>query len=128
MSEPGQRPAQSFYRHYEPIILGGSSILLILGVWEAAWQAKLISPLFFSGPSAIAKQAAYAWTKGNLKDDLIYSGTNFALGFLGAAVSGVVVGIIVGWYKKVRLVLDPVLNALYATPRVAMMHSSCMRW
>jgi len=115
-----QRPRESFYQRYEALILGGASLLAILAVWELAWQAKLISPLFFSGPSAIAKQAAYAWTKGNLKDDLVYSGTNFALGFLAAAVSGVVVGIIVGWYKKVRLILDPVLNALYATPRVAM--------
>lgn len=113
-------PRQSFYRRHEAAILGGISILSILAVWEAAWQAELISPLFFSGPSAIAKQAVYAWTQGNLKNDLIYSGTNFALGFVAAAIAGVAVGIIVGWYKTIRLLADPLLNALYATPRVAM--------
>jgi len=120
MSEPVIRPRESVYRRYEPVILGGSSILLILGLWELAWQAKLISPLFFSGPSAVAKQMAYAWTKGNLKADLVYSGTNFVLGFAGAVVAGVALGILVGWYKTLRLLMDPTLSALYATPRVAM--------
>ena len=120
MSEPGLRPPQSFYRRHEPAILGGGSILLILGVWEAAWQAGLISPLFFSGPSAVARQMAYGWTMGNLKADLVYSGTNFALGFAGAAVAGIGLGILVGWYRTLRMLMDPMLTALYSTPRVAM--------
>ena len=119
MSDEAPRQ-QSFYEKYEAAIWGFGSIGLILAIWEAAWQAKMISPLFFSGPSAIAKQFVYAWTQGNLKGDLVYSGTNFTLGFLAAAFAGVVVGILVGWYKKVRMLADPILNALYATPRVAM--------
>lgn len=113
-------PHQSFYQRHQAFILGAISILTVLVVWEAAWQSKKISPLFFSGPSAIAKQAAYAWTQGTLKSDLIYSGTNFTLGFISASIAGVAVGIIVGWYKTIRLLADPLLNALYATPRVAM--------
>ena len=114
------RPKLSFYKRYESIILGGTSVVLILGLWEAAWEARMISPLFFSGPSAVAKQMVYAWTRGNLKADLLYSGTNFILGFAAAAVAGVVVGILVGWYKTLRLLMNPTLTALYATPRVAM--------
>ena len=114
------RPKLSFYKRYESIILGGTSVVLILGLWEAAWEAKMISPLFFSGPSAVAKQMVYAWTRGNLKADLLYSGTNFILGFAAAVVAGVVVGILVGWYKTLRLLMNPTLTALYATPRVAM--------
>ena len=120
MSEPAPRLRQSFYERHESLILGGGSIVLILGLWEAAWRARLISPLFFSGPSAIATQMAYSWTKGHLKSDLVYSGTNFILGFAGAVVAGVALGILIGWYRKLRLLLDPTLTALYATPRVAM--------
>ncbi len=111
---------KTFYQRHEATILGSSSILLLLAAWEAAWQAKLISPLFFSGPSAIAKQAVYAWTEGNLKGDLIYSSTNFILGFTAAVIAGVASGIIIGWYKGIRLFVDPLLSALNATPRVAM--------
>ena len=120
MSEPAARLHQSFYQRHESLILGGGSIVVILGLWEAAWKARLISPLFFSGPSAIARQMAYAWTKGHLKSDLVYSGTNFILGFAAAVVAGVTLGILIGWYRKLRMLLDPTLTALYATPRVAM--------
>lgn len=114
------RPRQSFYQKHDALILGGGSMVIVLALWEWAWQAGLISPLFFSGPSAIARQFVYAWTRGNLKADIAYSGINFTIGFGSAVVAGVVLGIIIGWYRTVRLVLDPFLNALYATPRIAM--------
>ena len=37
-----------------------------------------------------------------------------------ATISGVILGVVVGWYRRVRLLLDPFLSALYATPRIAM--------
>jgi NitT/TauT family transport system permease protein len=120
MSRTSMPPTRSFYGRHESLIVGGASLLFILAVWEAAWQAKLISPLFFSGPSAVARQLAYTWTRGNLKSDLVYSGTNFVLGFAAAIVAGVALGILIGWYKGLRLLLNPLLTALYATPRVAM--------
>ncbi len=120
MSAPAGRPKLTLYKRNEATILGGASVVLIIGLWEAAWQAQMISPLFFSGPTAVAKQLVYAWTRGNLKADLVYSGTNFLLGFGAAVIAGVVVGILVGWYKTLRLLLNPTLTALYATPRVAM--------
>jgi NitT/TauT family transport system permease protein len=121
-TEAPTRPRQSFYRRHESLILGGGSVLIILAVWEAIWSyTDWVSPLFFSGPSAIAKQFKYTLTEGTLLADMAYSGKNFALGFAIALVAGVVLGVIIGWYRRVRLVADPFLNALYATPRLAMM-------
>ena len=117
--EPG-RPKRTFYQRHDALIVGGTALVAVLSAWEWAWQSNLISPLFFSGPSAIAKQFAYAWTRGNLRADIVYSGANFVLGFSAAVLAGVVLGIIIGWYRLARLMFDPFLNALYATPRIAM--------
>jgi len=114
------RPQKTFYQRHESLILGGGSVLLVLAVWQLFWSAGKISPLFFSGPSAIAKQFKEGLLHGTLLADLSYSGRNFLLGFALAAVAGVIVGVIIGWYRTVRLVADPFLNALYATPRIAM--------
>src|SRR5580698_4848139 len=114
------RPVQGFYKKHEGVILGGSMVVLVLGIWQACWAAGMISPLFFSGPSAIAKRFWDALLNGQLLSDLKYSGTNFALGFIFAAVAGVVLGIIVGWYRHAEMLLGPFLNAFYATPRIAM--------
>jgi ABC-type nitrate/sulfonate/bicarbonate transport system permease component len=114
------RPVQGFYKKHEAVILGGGMVLLVLGIWQACWAAGMISPLFFSGPSAIAKRFWDALLNGQLLSDLKYSGTNFAVGFILAAVAGVVLGILVGWYRHVEMLLGPFLNAFYATPRIAM--------
>ena len=114
------RPRRSFYQKYEALILGGGAVVLTIGIWQAMWSAGKISPLFLSGPSAIAKQFMNTLQHGTLLEDMAYSGRNFALGFGLALAAGVVLGVIIGWYRRVRLLLDPFLNALYATPRIAM--------
>jgi ABC-type nitrate/sulfonate/bicarbonate transport system permease component len=110
----------TFYTRHEGLILGGSAVIAVLAFWEYAWQKEWVTPLFFSGPSAIAKQFKYLLTEGTLLSDMAFSGKNFAIGLTLAIVSGVILGIIVGWYRRVRLLLDPFLSALYATPRIAM--------
>jgi ABC-type nitrate/sulfonate/bicarbonate transport system permease component len=111
---------ETFYTRHEGLILGGSAVVVVLAFWEYAWKQEWVSPLFFSGPSAIAKQFKYLLTEGTLLADMAFSGKNFALGLGLAIVSGVILGVIVGWYRRIRLVLDPFLSALYATPRIAM--------
>jgi NitT/TauT family transport system permease protein len=110
----------SFFRRHEAAILGGASALAVVALWEAAWRAGWISPLFFSGPSAIASRFHEDWAHGTLVADMAYSGRNFALGFTLATVAGVALGVLVGWYTRLRLLMDPFVNALYATPRIAL--------
>jgi NitT/TauT family transport system permease protein len=119
-TDPPVRPRQTFYERYEALILGGSAVLAVLAIWEAVWDLHWVSPLFFSGPSAIARQFKETLLHGTLLADMAFSGRNFAIGLALAVVSGVILGVIVGWYRRIRLLADPFLNALYAIPRVAL--------
>jgi ABC-type nitrate/sulfonate/bicarbonate transport system permease component len=119
-TEGVRRPRRNFYQRHEALILGGSAVAVILAIWQACWSAGWISPLFLSGPSAVAKQFWETLRHGTLLADMRFSGLNFLIGFSMALVSGVTLGVIIGWYRRVRLLLDPFLNALYATPRIAM--------
>jgi ABC-type nitrate/sulfonate/bicarbonate transport system permease component len=114
------RHRKSFYQRHEAAILGGAGVLIVMGIWQWMWSAGKISPLFMSGPSAIAKRLMDGLQQGVLLSDLAYSGKNFLIGLLGAIFAGVVLGVLVGWYRKLEMILGPFLNALYATPRVAM--------
>ena len=111
---------QSLYQRYEGLILGGGSVLFVMALWEFIWFKQWVSPLFFSGPSAIAKEFWRLLTEGTLVADIRFSGKNFILGLSAATVTGVVLGVVVGWYRTIRLIFDPFFNALYATPRIAM--------
>ena len=114
------RPRKSFYQKHEAIILGGGAVIAVLTVWQIMWSKGMISPLFMSGPSAIAIRFWEDLLHGDLISDLKYSGTNFVIGFGMAVISGVLLGVIIGWYDRVSMLASPFLNALYATPRVAM--------
>jgi NitT/TauT family transport system permease protein len=111
---------QSFYERHEGLILGGTAVLVVVAFWEFVRIKEWVSPLFLAGPREIAKQFWHLLTEGNLWADILFSGRNFILGLTAATVAGVVLGVIIGWYKKIRLIFDPFLNALYAMPRVAM--------
>src|SRR5262249_2724685 len=58
---------------------------------------------------------------GSIWPDLIVSAEEFALGYGLAVVIGVPLGILMGWYTRLNAGLDPFVNALYATPRIALM-------
>jgi NitT/TauT family transport system permease protein len=111
---------RSFYRKHEALILGGTAVLLAVALWQAIWSAGKISPLFFTGPSTVVSRFWEEWTRGRLKQDLAYSGTNFVIGVGLAIAAGVVLGVIIGWYRRLAMVFEPFVNALYATPRVAL--------
>jgi ABC-type nitrate/sulfonate/bicarbonate transport system permease component len=115
-----ERPKRSFYERHEATIIGATSVLVVLAAWQWAWSAGKISPLFFTGPSQIVTRAAEDWSGGQLKKDIAYSGTNFIIGVGAAIASGVVVGVIIGWYRRLAMVFEPFLTTLYSTPRVAM--------
>ena len=72
-----ERPRQSFQKKYESLIWGGGAVLLTLAVWQACWSAGWISPLFFTGPSAVAKRFYDDLLHGRLLADMGYSGLNF---------------------------------------------------
>ena len=114
------RPRKSFYQKHESSILGYGVLLIMLIVWQALWSAHKLSPLFMSGPSAIATRFWDDLLHGHLLQDFAYSGKNFLIGFAIAAVSGVILGVLIGWYKRLEMVTGPFTSALYATPRVAM--------
>ena len=115
-----EAPRRSFYQRHEAAILGSVAVAVALAGWQALWSSGAISPLFFTGPSSIVSRFAQEWTEGRLKSDIVYSGTNFVIGVGLAIASGVVLGVIIGWYRRLAMLVEPFLTALYSTPRVAL--------
>ena len=116
---PRVRPPQGFYRRNQGLVLGTVTVIVVLILWELIWQSGSISPLFFSGPSAVAQRFVHEWVNGNLVSDIAYSGRNFLVGFSLACLVAIPLGVLLGWYSFFRMLVDPFLNAFYATPRIA---------
>jgi ABC-type nitrate/sulfonate/bicarbonate transport system permease component len=111
-----------FYLNQEKKILGGSAVILFLIVWELVGGVfQLINPMFMSAPSLIFKAAVELVRSGEIWNDLWVSGIEFFWGYMLSVVVAIPLGIATGWYKRVSYLFDPFINAMNATPRVALL-------
>ena len=110
-----------FWRRNENFLLGTGAVVAFLLFWEIAVRAGWANPLFTSSPSRILAAGFEMFADGSIFPDLAVSGEEFALGYGLAVLAGVPLGILMGWYSRLNAVLDPFVNALYATPRIALM-------
>lgn len=115
---PRRRPGA--WQRHEGLWLALIGVGAVLALWQLAWSLKWISPLFFSGPSAIALRAWELAASGELWFHGSYTLLSFGVGFALALAVGVPLGVVVGWYRRLYLALSPLINAFYATPRIAL--------
>ena len=103
------------------LILGGIAVLVALAVWQALWSAGKISPLFFTGPSSVVTRFVRGMDRRPAEAGhglQRHATSSSASGW--RSPSGVVFGVIIGWYRRLAMVVEPFLTALYSTPRVAL--------
>ncbi len=119
-----------FYLNYESAILGTSAVIIFLLVWESMGGALSrynpipflrINPMFMSAPSLIFKAAVDMFSSGEIYHDLKISSIEFFWGYLLAVGVAIPFGILTGWYKRLSYIFDPFVNAMNATPRVALL-------
>jgi ABC-type nitrate/sulfonate/bicarbonate transport system permease component len=94
------------------------SVVAVLALWEVV--GRRMNPILLSYPTAIAEAGVSIVRSGELPIQLALSLRIFALGFVLAAVFGITLGMLMGRYHVVDYLVDPYINALYATPTVAL--------
>ena len=117
--------ASSLYKFYliqEKKILGAAAVILFLTAWELVGNTlQLINPMFMSAPSFVFKAAFQMFASGEIFNDLYVSGIEFFWGYLLSVVVAIPFGIAIGWYKRFAYICDPFVNAMNATPRIALL-------
>src|SRR5882757_8757754 len=111
----------AFYRARERNIVGGGSLLLFLVIWEAVSRSGLVDPLFISSPVRVVRAGSELLASGEMWGDLRISAVEFLLGYVGAAIVGIVIGLVMGWSRRAQYLLGPFVDALNAVPRVTLL-------
>jgi ABC-type nitrate/sulfonate/bicarbonate transport system permease component len=111
-----------FYLNNEKKLLGTASVTLFLVIWELVGNTfQLINPMFMSAPSLVFNAAVQLFGSGEIYNDLYVSGLELFGGYFLSAAVAIPFGIMVGWYKRASHIFDPFINAMNATPRVALL-------
>src|SRR5512144_2017819 len=114
--------AYKFYLNQERKILGTVAVFIFLSIWELCGNTfQLINPMFMSAPSLIVKAGYQMFASGEIWNDLYVSGIEFFWGYALSVIFAIPFGIAIGWYKRFAYTCDPFVNAMNATPRVALL-------
>jgi NitT/TauT family transport system permease protein len=103
------------------------SPILLLAVWEVFARLGVIDTRFFPAPTSILAvfwqmlQPTDQYPYGELWYQLSASLSRIALGFLIGAVPGVIVGLAMGLFRPVRAVIQPLIDATFPIPKIAVL-------
>lgn len=94
---------------------------MIIIPWELVVQLGYVKRVTLSSPTAIV---AVAW-QDFVVDQTIWphiavSMTEYVLGFGLAAVTGIILGLLLGMSKRLQYLVEPWLDMIYATPTIAL--------
>jgi NitT/TauT family transport system permease protein len=96
-----------------------ASILLPLGAWFALSYSGLVDPLFIPKPDAVARAAVRMFQEGELPKDAWASLSRVGLGFFLSALIGVPLGLLIGTFKVVEGLFEPILGLFRYMPAAA---------
>ena len=97
--EKQSRPWSRFFRRYKRVILGTTTFVLFVLVWEAVGRTKLIPPIFISRPSIILQVMVRELIRGKLLFHMTTSLLELIWGYLISIVIGVPLGLLMGRYR-----------------------------
>jgi ABC-type nitrate/sulfonate/bicarbonate transport system permease component len=102
--------------------LSAIAVIIFIGVWQFVTSAGIVERIFLASPLAIA-EVAYEqfFVTGDIYPNILVSLKEAALGFGLAIFFGVLLGLGMGRFDRLRRVMEPFVMALYSTPSVALL-------
>lgn len=98
------------------ILLPSVALVIFLVAWELF--ARSVNPILFPAPIKVIKSYGELYRSGELVPAFFTTMQTLTIGFLLSAVVGILGGVIIGRAPLIGSILDPYIEAIYATPRV----------
>ncbi|RTL72701.1 MAG: ABC transporter permease [Hyphomicrobiales bacterium] len=93
--------------------------LLLVAVWYAIHYSGFINPSLVPTPHAVALRG-WELMHSRLPLDIVMSTQRVFTGVLSGIIVAVPVGFVLGWYRNVRSLIDPLINFFRALPPIAL--------
>ncbi len=97
--------------------LSGFLVLaVLLLVWELVSDLRIVNPVYLPPVTRIAASFTRLAENGELLRQLWGSALRFAIGYTGAAALGLLVGLAMGYFRAMYLLLEPLIELLRPLP------------
>ena len=118
IEELGLRRERRWSIYDYPNLIRLVSVTVFMLLWE--YFGRKTDPILFTYPTAVAEAFVKLIASGELLKQLAVSLSALAVGFLVSLALGVALGLVLGMSRTVEAFCEPIINALYATPQVAL--------
>ena len=116
----GKLFSQATMEKHLRVVVGTAAVAVFLILWQIT---SLLNPLmskYVSSPLACLGAGWNMLWQASFWNDLSVSALEFGLGFLTAVVIGLIIGVGMGLNKRISYLLEPIIMAMNATPRMAL--------
>lgn len=97
-----------------------SSLVIVLLIWELTRAFHVISPELFPSVWSVLKTFFLMLADGSLLTHIGASFMRVLLGFSTGILLAVVLGFLIGWFRVIRMLFDPVINFFRSLPPIAL--------
>lgn len=104
-----------------PAAVSFISVLALIAVWEGICRAGVVSALFLPAPTQILSSLAEMIAAGEIGESLVASLYRIIIGFALGGSLGLVVGLVTGTSALADRMVNPLVNALYPIPKIALL-------
>jgi ABC-type nitrate/sulfonate/bicarbonate transport system permease component len=101
-------------------VYGVGAVVAVLALWQLVAVLRIKPAILLPGPSDVILAFRQLFATATIWADLATSGKELLFGLVLATVVGLPLGLLVGWYRRLSYAASPLINFLYATPRIAL--------
>ena len=94
--------------------------LVLLALWYTVRASGLVKPTLVPTPWDVVTRFWELLWGGRLAMDIVMSTQRVLIGVVAGIVLAVPVGFLLGWYRQVRIFIDPLINFFRALPPIAL--------
>ena len=96
------------------------SPILLLVLWEVLVRTGALDQRFYPAPTETLQRLAELLQDGTLATATAITLRRMAVGFVLAAFPAVLIGMVMGISRTTRLILTPLISAIYPVPKIAL--------
>ncbi len=97
-----------------------ASFSVVIAVWESARAVGMVNPKLFPSVTAVLSAFVTMLMNRTLQAHIAASLGRVVVGFGMGIVAAVVLGFLIGWFRTLRMLMDPVINFFRALPPIAL--------
>jgi len=121
VAHPATRVNSAMSRETAERLMNIVSPVVLIGIWELCARLGMIDVRFFPAPSKIFGVMWQMIQNGLLEKHLWASLQRLFWGFLWGGIPALVLGVAMGMFRTLRMIIEPVIAATYPIPKSAIL-------